>query len=111
MAHFAEMNGNTVLRVIVVHNNDAPDEATGIAFCKSLFGANTEWLQCSYNGNMRKQYPGPGYTYDAVRGEFVAPRPYPSWTLDANNNWQPPVQRPDAEHWVWDEGNHEWIVP
>jgi hypothetical protein len=57
MAHFAELDeNNTVLRVIIVHNNDClkdgkEDEAAGIAFCQSLFGANTRWVQTSYNGN------------------------------------------------------------
>jgi len=111
MAHFARMDGNTVTQVIVVHNNDAPTEAAGIAFCRSLYGQDTDWLQCSYNGNMRKQYPGPGYTYDNARDEFVSPRPYPSWTLDANNDWQAPVPKPDAAHWFWDEANQQWIAP
>jgi hypothetical protein len=84
MAHFAQMDGSTVTRVVVVHNNDAPDEAAGVAFCKSLFGADTEWLQCSYNANMRKNYPGIGYTFDAVRDAFTPPRPGEDWMLDEN---------------------------
>lgn len=74
MAHFAQMDGATVLRVIVVHNNDAPNEAAGIAFCKALFGANTEWLQCSYNGRLRGMYPSAGFTYDAGADAFIAPQ-------------------------------------
>lgn len=109
MAHFAQMDGATVLRVIVVHNNDAPNEAAGIAFCKSLFGADTEWLQCSYNANIRKQYPGAGFTYDAGANVFIAPQPFPSWTLDTNHDWQPPTPRPEGNGWVWDEASTEWV--
>lgn len=105
MAHFAQMDGNTVLRVIVVHNNDAPDEASGVAFCKSLLGG--EWLQCSYNGNIRKQFPGAGYTYDAGADVFISPRPFPSWTLDQNHDWQPPTPKPDGS-WQWDEESQSW---
>lgn len=80
MAHFAELDeNNVVLRVIVVHNNELIDEngveseAKGIAFCQSLFGANTRWVQTSYNGNIRGVYAGIGYTYDPDKDMFVAP--------------------------------------
>lgn len=80
MAHFAELNaGNTVLRVIVVGNADCLDangqesEAVGIAFCQSLFGAETQWVQTSYNGNFRGKYAGVGDLYDAASDAFVTP--------------------------------------
>lgn len=79
MAHFAELDENNIVKqVIVVHNNELLDngvesEAKGIAFCQSLFGGN--WIQTSYNGNIRKNYAGIGYTYDAVRDAFIEPKP------------------------------------
>ena len=79
MAHFAELDAtNTVTQVIVVHNNELLDngvesEAKGIAFCQSLFGGN--WVQTSYNGNIRKNFAGIGYTYDSVRDAFIPPKP------------------------------------
>ena len=80
MAHFAELDAdNTVLRVIVVGNPDCLDangqesEAVGIAFCQSLCGADTQWVQTSYNGNFRGCYAGIGYTYDPEADVFVAP--------------------------------------
>lgn len=79
MAHFAQLDeNNVVMQVIVVHNNELLDngverEELGIAFCKSLFGADTRWVQTSYNGNIRKHYAGIGYTYDPVADEFVPP--------------------------------------
>lgn len=80
MAHFAQLDGNNVVtQVIVVHNNELLDEngveleSKGITFCQSLFGANTRWVQTSYNGNIRKHYAGIGYTYDPVVDEFVPP--------------------------------------
>lgn len=109
MAHFAQMDGATVLRVIVVHNNDAPTEGAGVAFCKSLFGSDTEWLQCSYNGNIRKQFPAAGFTYDAGPGVFVAPRPFASWTLDENHGWQPPTPMPEGDGRRWDEATLSWV--
>lgn len=70
MAHFAKLEDNTVTQVIVVNNEEVPDEATGIAFCKSLFGEDTEWVQTSYNGNFRGNFAGVGMIYDPVADEF-----------------------------------------
>ena len=104
MAHFAEILNGVVQRVIVVHDND---EANGAQFCHDLLGG--EWLQCSYNNRIRKQFPGIFYTYDHVADQFVAPQPYASWTLDANNDWQPPTPKPDGEYY-WSEEDLEWVA-
>jgi hypothetical protein len=114
MAHFAELaENNIVLRVIVVHNNDCLDangkenEAIGVAFCQKLLGGN--WKQTSYNANFRKHYAGIGYTYDAGRDAFIAPQPYPSWSLDADCNWQAPIAMPDdGEIYRWNEETQSW---
>jgi len=77
MAHFAKMNGNTVGQVIVVNNEvlenkDFPEsEPIGVAFCKSLFGDDTEWKQTSYNSKFRGLYAGIGYVYDPDKDEFT----------------------------------------
>lgn len=79
MAHFVQMNGNNCGMVIVVNNTilenkEFPEsEPIGIAFCKSLYGADTEWLQTSYNGNFRGLYAGSGMIYDPVLNEFKNP--------------------------------------
>lgn len=73
MAHFAKIENNKVAQVIVVNNEEVPDEATGIAFCKSLYGQDTEWVQTSYNNNFRGTFAGIGYTYDGEK--FIAPEP------------------------------------
>lgn len=87
MAHFAELDDNNIIKqVIVVHNNELLDngvesESKGIAFCQSLFGGN--WVQTSYNGNIRKNYAGIGYSYDVVRDAFIPPKPTEGeWILD-----------------------------
>ena len=103
MAHFAEILDGVVQRVIVVHDND---EANGAQFCHDLLGG--EWVQTSYNGTIRKQFAGIGYTYDHVRDEFVAPQPFASWTLDENNDWQPPTPKPDGAYY-WNEDTQTWL--
>lgn len=82
MAHFAELNqNNTVLRVLVVSNDDITDingqeqEALGITLLQNLLGAETTWVQTSYNANFRGKYAGIGDTYDLLADEFVAPEP------------------------------------
>lgn len=115
MAHFAELDeNNVVLQVIVVHNNELLDdegqenEAKGVEFCNSLFG-HTNWIQTSYNANMRKQFAGIGYTYDDVNDVFVSPQPYPSWSLDENHDWQAPIPMPeDDKEYIWNEETQSW---
>jgi hypothetical protein len=117
MAHFAQLNeSNIVTQVIVVHNNElmqdgVEQEAKGVAFCQSLFGAQTNWKQTSYNGSMRKNYAGVGFTYDAGRDAFIAPQPYASWALDeATCQWDAPVPIPqDDKIYRWDEPTVSWI--
>jgi hypothetical protein len=104
MAHFAEIDStNTVLRVIVVANEH---EANGAEWCNNLLGGT--WVQTSYNHNIRKQYAGIGFTYDADADVFVAPQPFPSWSLDSNHDWQAPTPKPEGD-WLWDESELLWV--
>jgi hypothetical protein len=115
VAHFAELDNNSVvLRVIVVSNADTstPDgteiESIGVAFCQRLFGGN--WRQTSYNGNFRKRYAGIGYTYNSQLDAFIPPKPYPSWVLNETTaDWEAPVPYPtDGKVYFWDEGTLSW---
>jgi hypothetical protein len=87
------------------------NETQGVIFCRSLFGNDTKWVQTSYNGTIRKSYAGIGYTYDADKDAFIAPKPYPSWVLDADLNWTPPVPMPveEGKAFAWFEPNKQWI--
>jgi len=115
MAHFAELIDGIVARVIVVSNadtasNGVEDGAIGAAFCHNLLGG--EWVQTSYNGNMRKNYAGISYTYDTARDAFIAPKPFASWVLDeATCRWTAPVPMPSAGGpWAWDEDTESCIA-
>lgn len=117
MAHFAQLDeSNVVTQVIVVHNNDClldgvEDEATGVAFCKSLFGGDTNWKQTSYNGSIRKNYAGVGHTFDPERDAFIAPKPFASWVFDEQTcSWSPPITMPqDGKWYIWNEETISWI--
>jgi hypothetical protein len=107
MAHYAFITDGIVTEVI-----------TGIDETELIEGLDTEtWYgnfkgqtckRTSYNNNIRKQYAGIGFTYDAVNDVFIAPQPYPSWSLDNNFDWQPPTPMPTEGMWTWDEDNLSW---
>ena len=121
MAHFAKVENTLVTQVIVVDNSDAPNEAAGIAFCKSLLGSDTNWVQTSYNNNIRYRYAGVGMKYDSTNDVFYYQQPYPSWVLNTSTwDWEAPVALPsdagpdDAENptefveYTWGEDTRSW---
>ena len=131
MAHFAQLDDNNVVtQVIVVGNSDTADvngvesENIGVAFCQSLLGAESNWKQTSYNGNMRGNYAGIGMKYMtgvATLGVgstdvFMPEQPYASWTIDtAVANWKAPLteptltdeQRAAGSRYTWDESAYQ----
>jgi len=122
MAHFAKLDENNVVtEVHVVANRDTSDangvekEYIGQAFLEKLFGGN--WKQTSYNGNIRKNYAGIGYTYNADIDAFVPPKPFASWTLNNETaQWEAPTPMPaDAgtgeppKMYSWDEATTSWV--
>jgi hypothetical protein len=89
---------NIVTQVIVVANEDIQDangvevEEIGVAFCKKLLGAETNWKQTSYNNNFRVRYAGIGYSYNEELDAFIAPKLFPSWILNTETaDWESPV--------------------
>jgi len=70
MSHWAEIDENNIVIRVLVGNNNEPDE--GEAFMQSLGG---RWVKTSYNGNIRFNYAGIGYTYDPIDDAFIAPMP------------------------------------
>jgi len=126
MAHYALINlNNIVVQVISGVDEDVIQidldgkEVGGTSQAWEQFYASRPWfegLTCkrtSYNGNIRANYAGIGYTYDPNFDVFIAPRPYPSWKLNYTIfQWEAPVAKPeDIEGfiWKWSEYNLEWI--
>jgi hypothetical protein len=118
MAYFAKLdNNNIVIEVHCVANNELLDEngneieQKGIDFLIAWSGGYTNWKQTSYNGTIRKNYAGIGYTYQSDIDAFVAPKPYASWILDANAQWQAPIAMPSNEGMnSWSEETQTWIL-
>lgn len=73
MAHFAEIDENSiVLRVLVVDNEH---ENNGQDFLADTLGLGGTWIQTSYNSRIRKNFAAIGFTYDEIKDAFIAPRP------------------------------------
>ena len=99
MAHFCKLDENNIVtQVIVVSNDDIKDvngvevEEIGVAFCKKLLGADTNWKQTSYNNNFRVRYAGISYLYSEELDAFIPPSPFPSWVLvEETADWVSPL--------------------
>lgn len=110
MAHFAEIDANNVvLQVVTLDNAHEIGGAEYLAYDLRLGGS---WIQTSYNGTIRKNFAGTGYTYDATRDAFIPPKPFPSWVLDeATCRWGAPVAMSvGVQMCQWDEGTLSWAV-
>ena len=68
MSHFAQIDENSIVTQVLVGPNYGDE---GEAFFNALGGT---WVKTSYNGNIRKNYAGIGYTYDEGRDAFIAPK-------------------------------------
>ena len=114
MAHFATLNESNIVTRVEVINNDVildgdgvEQEQLGIDFLTSLYGAGN-YKQTSYNRNIRKNYAGVGYTYDAEKDKFIKSKPFVSWSLDENDDWKAPITHPDDDKdYYWNEDNYQ----
>jgi hypothetical protein len=101
MSHFAKVEKNIVTKVIVAE----PD-----FFDTFVDTSPGEWIETSYDGSIRKNYAGIGYSYDKVRDAFIPPKPYPSWILNEDTClWDAPVDMPDDDNkYTWNEETTNW---
>jgi hypothetical protein len=109
MAHYAFLDENNIVTEVI----------TGIDETELIEGLDPEtWYgnfrgqvckRTSYNNNIRKQYCGIGYSYNAEADVFIALKPYPSWTLDGNFDWQAPTPKPEGINWRWNEDTLAWV--
>jgi hypothetical protein len=131
MAHFAELDiNNKVLRVNVacnidIQNNGGEQSEQAAEHFKTvspLSENGVKWVQTSYNNNFRKQHAAINYIYDSIKDKFIRPQPYQSWSLDNNDDWQPPIPYPitytlnltnldgnqKQDPYIWNEVNQSW---
>jgi hypothetical protein len=108
MAHYAFLDENNIVTEVIV-GIDETELIEGLS-PEQWYGnfRNQTCLRTSYNGNIRKQYAGIGWSYDSDADVFVQPQPFPSWSLDSNHDWQPPTPKPDG-NFYWDESSLSWL--
>ncbi|CAB4151697.1 hypothetical protein UFOVP582_31 [uncultured Caudovirales phage] len=110
MAHYAFLDSNNIVTQVIVGRNE--DEVVdGISDWEAHYAEvmGQRCVRTSYNNNIRKQYAGIGFVYDESADQFVAPQPFASWSLDANNDWQAPTPKPEGDFY-WDEESRSWLA-
>ena len=120
MAHYCFINSNNIVTQVIV-GRDEDEIVDGITNWETYYGEKMgeRCLRTSYNtiGNehtgggtpYRGNYAGIGFKYDEENDVFVAPQPFPSWTLNDSYLWEAPVAYPeDGEQYVWNENRKEW---
>jgi hypothetical protein len=110
MAHYAFLDENNIVTEVIV-GVDETELIEGLS-PEEWYGnfRNQTCVRTSYNNNIRKQYASIGYTYNQTADVFIAPKPFDSWSLDSNYDWQAPIERPaDGKKYLWDEANQVWV--
>ena len=116
MAHYAFLDENNIVTEVITGIDETElieGEAPDVWYGK--FRSQT-CVRTSYNGNIRKNYAGIGYTYDEERDAFIPPKPFPSWLLDEDTcQWEAPVAYPSdapvGTWYIWDEAEQDWVQP
>lgn len=110
MAHYAFINQDNIVTEVIVGIDETEliegkDPETWYAEFR-----NQTCKRTSYNGNIRKNYAGIGFTYDLSRDAFIAPKPFDSWLLNEQTCcWEAPVPYPeDGRVYYWDEPVVDW---
>ena len=109
MAHYAFLDENNIVTEVIV----------GIDETELIEGKDPEtWYaefrgqtckRTSYNGNIRKNYAGIGFTYDPDKDAFIPPKPFDSWVLNQETcNWDAPVAKPSEGNYYWNEQIQNW---
>ena len=113
MGHYAFLDENNIVTEVIVGKNEN-EIVDGITDWEAYYGEfrGQTCVRTSYNGNIRKNYAGIGFTYDAQRDAFISPKPFDSWLLDEETaQWQAPIAYPtDGLIYQWDETVLDWVA-
>jgi len=113
MAHYAFLDENNIVTQVIV-GRDEWEVVGKINNWEAYYGAlnGVVCKRTSYNGNIRKNFAGIGYSYDEDRDAFIPPQPYESWVLDEETcRWEAPTPYPDdGVMYEWDEETTDWVA-
>jgi hypothetical protein len=100
MAHWAEIDENSIVLRVTVGDNNEPDE--GYQWLIDNLGGT--WIKTSFNGNIRKNFAGIGYLYDPIRNAFIPPKPLDTFVLPDNTIYT-------SKGWILNEDTCQWEEP
>jgi hypothetical protein len=113
MAHYAFLDENNIVTEVIVGIDETEliEELSPEIWYGNF--RNQTCVRTSYNGNIRKNYAGIGYSYDEERDAFIPPKPFNSWLLDEEIcQWQSPVpypsEVPEGSFYTWNEDIVNW---
>jgi hypothetical protein len=91
MAHYAFLNENNIVTEVIVgkDENELIDGFTPEEWYANYRGQTC--IRTSYNGNIRYNYAGIGYTYDPIDDAFIAPMPecgHEELLLNTSKRWE-----------------------
>jgi hypothetical protein len=110
MAYYAFLDAENIVTEVI----------TGIDETELIEGLDPEtWYgnfrgqickRTSYNGNIRKNYAGIGFSYDEKLDAFIPPKPFDSWILEEETcRWESPIPYPiDGFTHFWNETELDW---
>jgi hypothetical protein len=112
MAHYAFLDEKSIVTEVIV-GIDETELIEGID--PETWYGNFRGQVCkrtSYNGNIRKNYAGIGFTYDYDLDAFIPPKPFEGWVLDEETClWDSPVPYPtDGLDYFWSESDLSWKI-
>ena len=106
MSHFAELDKNNIVIRVLVGDDNLSNEGYDL-IVENLGGT---WVQTSYNSNFKNKFAGIGGIYLQEHDVFITPKPFDSWSLDSNQEWQAPTPYPqDEKNYSWNESNLSWV--
>ena len=118
MAHYAFLDANNIVTEVIVGKNEGEEGIDWEVRYAEIRGQPCKRTSYNTQGGLhpngtpfRKNYAGIGYTYRADIDAFVPPKPFASWLLNANAQWEAPIAMPnDGQMYTWDEASTNWVV-
>ena len=110
MAHYAFLDQNNIVTEVIVGKDETDLSHDWEQYYGAIRGQVCK--RTSYNGNIRKNYAGIGYTYDSTRDTFISAKPHPSWILDEETcRWISSIPMPtDGKYYSWNESTISWVA-
>ena len=112
MAHYAFLDENNIVTEVIVgiNENELIEGKSPEVWYGDFRGQRC--IRTSYNGNIRKNYAGIGYSYSDDLDAFIPPKPFASWLLDEETaQWVAPIPYPtDNLIYSWDEEAGDWVA-